>query len=126
MPKSVERCAKKVVSIYKDIDNTKTIQRQESQTPAEEMKLFLEDESYFQKLVGFLTNEKGLPEDVVIRELKNFKGYWTELNKSGTKQRWEDEKHFQLSRRLSTWFRNVNKFSSSKESGRKISIAFKI
>jgi len=95
-------------------------------SPADEMKLFLEDESYFQKLVGFLTNEKGLPEDVVIRELKNFKGYWTELNKSGKKQRWEDEKHFQLSRRLSTWFRNVNKFSPSKESGRKISIAFKI
>lgn len=114
----------KVFKDNKDIKDYKEGEEIE-QTPAEEMKSFLEDESYFQKLVGFLTNEKGLPENKVIEELNNFKGYWGERTKDGTKQRWQLEKTFELKRRLGTWFKNAPKFNNQ-DKGRKISVAFKI
>jgi hypothetical protein len=35
--------------------------------------------------------------------LRAFYDYWSELNKSGAKMRWEMEKTWELSRRLATW-----------------------
>ena len=45
-------------------------------------------------------------------ERKKFYNYWTEKNKSGTKQRWELEKTFDVDRRFSTWRQNAAKFNS--------------
>jgi len=42
----------------------------------------------------------------IIEELKKFDNYWTELNKSWTKQRWEQQKTFEVQRRLATWLWN--------------------
>jgi hypothetical protein len=52
----------------------------------------------------------GIPENIVKSEINKFISYWTEPNKSGTKTRWEMERTFDLKRRLTTWFNNVNKF----------------
>lgn len=41
-----------------------------------------------------------------IEMLKEFFEYWTEPNKSGRKMRFEDQKFFDLKRRLATWHRN--------------------
>lgn len=44
--------------------------------------------------------------------LKNFISYWTEKNKSKTKMRFELQKTWDTKRRLETWNRNNDKFSS--------------
>jgi hypothetical protein len=45
-------------------------------------------------------------------ERKKFYNYWTEKNKSGTKERWELEKTFDVDRRFATWQRNALQFNS--------------
>lgn len=45
-------------------------------------------------------------------ERKKFYNYWTEKNKSGTKQRWELEKTFEVGKRFATWQQNAAKFNS--------------
>ena len=46
-----------------------------------------------------------------LLEVNKFVNYWTELNKSGTKQRWELEKTFQVEGRLRTWMSNSRNFN---------------
>ena len=43
-------------------------------------------------------------------DLNSFISYWTELNKSGTKQRWELEKTFEVEKRIKTWISRSNNF----------------
>lgn len=94
------------------IDND-TIDERETLTPSQEMKLFIESEEYFNKVVGHLI-EKGLSKELATNELTKFKSYWTELNGTGKKQRWQLQKVFQINRRLTTWFKNTNQWSNSK------------
>ena len=90
-------------------------------TPSKEMNLFLEDNgNYFNELLQSIVEKTGILEDSVRKELISFISYWTERNKSGTKQRWELEKTFELKRRLNTWFRNAGKFNSTKGKGKTI------
>lgn len=63
-------------------------------------------EEWTQKIVT-----KGIDEKTARLEIKKFVGYWTERNKSGTKQKWEMERAFELPRRLATWLNNSSKFS---------------
>jgi hypothetical protein len=39
--------------------------------------------------------------------LREFYEYWTELNDKGNKMRYEDQKYFEISRRLVTWHKNL-------------------
>lgn len=59
--------------------------------------------------------DKGISEDTLKREFQKFIFYWTEKNKSGTKQRWETERTFEVKRRLATWFDRIKTFNSKKE-----------
>jgi len=45
-------------------------------------------------------------------EYNNFFSYWTEKNSKG-KERWEMEKFFDISRRITTWMNNKSKFSNN-------------
>jgi hypothetical protein len=54
----------------------------------------------------------GWSEITALQEIDKFIDYWTEPTKSGKKQRWETEKVFEHRRRLSTWFRNAEKFNN--------------
>lgn len=47
---------------------------------------------------------------VIWEEIQKFERYWTELNQTGTKQRWEKEKAFEVDRRLVTWFSKKEQF----------------
>jgi hypothetical protein len=126
---SKSRCSQKAIQGVAESEQKKELikkehirkKREEKITPFQEMKLFLEDESYFNKLVDYLVVKKELPEDLVKSELKKFKSYWTELNKSGNKQRWQNQSHFELKRRLATWFDKAQEYNQSKIS--KIGIA---
>lgn len=40
-----------------------------------------------------------------VSTIKEFYEYWSELNKSKTKMRWEGEKFFDLDKRMATWLR---------------------
>jgi hypothetical protein len=46
--------------------------------------------------------------------ISKFFDYWSELNKSGTKMKWELQQTFQLNLRLSTWARNDRNYNNSK------------
>ncbi|MDD5220841.1 MAG: helix-turn-helix domain-containing protein, partial [Candidatus Bipolaricaulis sp.] len=94
---------------YTHINNTNR-EETETLTPYQEMKLFINSEEYFYKIVKYFI-EKGLPEQAIIEELTKFKNYWMELNKTGRKQRWELQPTFQLKRRLMTWFSKASQFS---------------
>jgi hypothetical protein len=48
--------------------------------------------------------------------LDEFFNYWSEFNKSKTKMRWELEKVFEISKRLTTWQRNCLKFEKNRSS----------
>lgn len=97
-------------------ENSSLEEKPKPLTPLQEMKLFLTSDEYFKKIVEYLV-EKGFPEDATIKELNNFKDYWTEQTKNGMRQRWELQSTFQLKRRLTTWFNNTGKFN--KTSGQK-------
>lgn len=46
---------------------------------------------------------------------KDFFNYWSELNKSKTKMRFEIQKTWDLKRRLETWVKNSEKFNKGKD-----------
>lgn len=76
-------------------------------TPSQEMKDFISNP---EKIIYFL-KEKGGEENLVRREIAKFISYWTERNKSGTKERWELQPTFDVKRRLGTWFGNIKDFN---------------
>jgi len=82
-------------------------------TPGEIAKEFFELPERQNQIVEMLV-AKGAPQQMAEFEVKKFIGYWTELNKSGKKQRWETEKFFELNRRLATWFRNKINWDNQK------------
>lgn len=51
--------------------------------------------------------EKGVPLEIARAEFEKFCAYWTEKNKSGTKERWQLQSTFEVRRRLATWFSNI-------------------
>jgi hypothetical protein len=54
--------------------------------------------------------------DVYGKEMvRKFFDYWSELNKSQTKMRWELEKTFEISKRLATWASRDKTFSPKQE-----------
>lgn len=54
--------------------------------------------------------EQKLPDE---DERQKFYNYWTELSKSGKKQRWELERTFDVDRRWKTWQQRASKFNNS-------------
>jgi len=98
-----------------NIDITNKEREEKKLSPSEEMKLFLEDRKYIDKIADIIIKKSGASPDMVVREILSFRSYWAEENKSGTKQRWELQPTFQLKKRLGTWFRNVDKFNQNKK-----------
>lgn len=88
-------------------------------TPAEEAKLLFNGEDEFSSDILSWIIRKGVPKDIAGSELTKFVMYWTEPNKSGTKQRWELQKTFEIKRRLSTWFAKVQQFNFNRQ-GKKV------
>ena len=69
------------------------------------------------KLIEYLI-EKGMNKEIVLQEINKFISYWTEKNHTGTKERWQMEKTFEVKKRLTTWFNNINKFGGKKNGQR--------
>ena len=73
---------------------------QSSPTPSQTAKAFFQNPS--------IAKEWDLYDE---QEIKKFVSYWTELNKSGTRQRWQLEKTFDVKRRLGTWYERASTFN---------------
>lgn len=58
-------------------------------------------------LINKIAQNKKISPAEVKQQLDRFVNYWTELNSSGTKQRWQLEKVFEVRRRLATWFSRI-------------------
>jgi hypothetical protein len=56
-------------------------------------------------------SEKGIGETIARQEVKKFVNYWTELNGTGKKQRWQMEKTFEVQKRLASWFGKIGGFN---------------
>lgn len=79
-------------------------------SPAQIAQDFFSEGDSYQKMLLFL--EGRIPREVVEQELRKFVAYWTEPNRSGTKVRWEQEKTFEIRRRLATWFNRVKDYKA--------------
>ena len=64
-----------------------------------------------------LAEKYGVDLKAIAEEIRKFTQYWTEPNKSGTRQRWETEKTFEVSRRLEKWFSNIKQFKQTEKKG---------
>lgn len=86
---------------------------EENLTPSQEARDFFNGgyESIFEEI----KRSTGIEESSLKSELQKFILYWTERTKSGTKQRWETERTFEVKRRLTTWLSRVNNFTNKKE-----------
>ena len=85
---------------------------QQADSPSKVANSFLNDvNSKYREL--FL--EKLGNSEEVKNEMLKFISYWTEPNNSGSKQRWQTEKTFEIGRRLSTWFSRTKNFKTNKQ-----------
>lgn len=96
---------------------TKDTIQKKGTSPAEITRNFIDsvlskNDNYY-LLVQGVSQKYKIPPEVVRREVDSFTRYWTELNKSGTKQKWELEKTFEVTKRLQTWFNNISKYNRS-------------
>jgi hypothetical protein len=119
LTKSQQRANKELTTNKNDKNdkNDKNVKNRvigyKSPTPSQIMKEFINNKEKQNLLIEVLIG-KGIDKDVITFELKKFISYWTELSKSGKKQRWELERTFEIQRRLTTWFNNLDKFKDNK------------
>jgi len=72
-----------------------------------------ESETVREMLKAFSQNYPQASKEAIWKEVKAFEQYWTESTLTGSKQRWETEKTFDVSRRLARWFMNKKEFAGS-------------
>lgn len=78
-------------------------------TPAQEARRFFEGE--FEPILHeFIEKTRG-NETALRNEFAKFILYWTEKNKSGTKQKWELETTFEVRRRIANWLSRSKDFN---------------
>ncbi len=75
----------------------------------------------YKKKEGFKKTLIPFVEKYGINMISAFSSYWTEHNLNGKKMRFEYSKNqpFDISRRLSTWFKNQEKYKKEKSSAKK-------
>lgn len=82
-------------------------------TPKRIANNFFNNEQDRNEKIDLLIKKNNWPEQSVKQEIAKFISYWTELNSTGKKQRWEMEKTFEIDRRLATWFSRAGKFQQN-------------
>lgn len=71
--------------------------------------------SFKESLYPFTKSKGGKYDNDMV---KDFFNYWSELNKSGTKMRWELQQTFEIPKRLTTWEKRDNTQFKSKTNGK--------
>lgn len=94
-------------------------EREAEASPSQVAKTFFNDVDEQERIIDLL-EAKGYNRTIVVREVVKFVSYWTEKNKSGSKERYEMEKTFEVGKRLATWFSRVKDFSGQANKGKEI------
>lgn len=123
-PKGPINSAEKDQSSISTENTSESTTERRSLTPSQEMKLFIESEEFFDKVVSAISEKYNVPETAIRREMEKFRSYWSEKTKSGRKQKWETKETFELRRRIVTWLSKAAEFNRSSAGGKGISIAF--
>ena len=89
-------------------------------SPSEESRMFFEEEPFRNKVIVYFTDERGVPKDFIAGQIPKFISYWTEPNKSGSQQRWELERTFEIKRRLLTWFSRASQYEKERSNRKAI------
>ncbi len=90
----------------------KNRERVVANTPAREARDFFGGNTI--PLFNEMKSKLSLDENLLKQEFIKFILYWTEKNKSGTKERWEQESTFEVKRRLATWLSRMKDFKNDK------------
>ena len=98
--------------------SSSTTSSERESTPAQKMMDFVksvrEKNNSYISLVEKMSNNNNFQAQMISAELDKFVSYWTELNKSGTRERWETERTFEVQKRLATWFSRVGGYVGKK------------
>lgn len=81
-------------------------------TPAQEARLFFGGK--VENIFDEFKEKLSLSEPLLKTEFQKFILYWTEKNKSGTKERWEQQSTFEVRRRLATWLGKMKDYKTPK------------
>lgn len=84
-------------------------------TPSQTATTFFHDPKEQEALALKIAEAKSVPIEPIRSEIRKFVGYWTERNRSGTKQRWELQRTFEVYRRMATWLERVDRFDLVKQ-----------
>jgi hypothetical protein len=110
------RCAQKETKVcaseHERITTKEITPEVRDDTPSQKNKEFFTNKEKQLEVINYLISN-GISDVIAKCEVDKFISYWTELNKSGTKQRWELEATFELKRRFSTWFSRIKDFKIS-------------
>jgi hypothetical protein len=99
------------IEIEKEIEISEVDEnRPKPQSPKEKANNFFNNEEFRNELANKIQEKTGVELKLILKEINNFCNYWLELNKLGTKRRWEMQQTFEVDRRLLTWFNNIDQF----------------
>lgn len=86
-------------------------------TPAQEAQDLFSGKGV-ESFLDYFSSRSNAPPETLSRELVKFASYWTEKNKSGTKERWQQQNTFEVKRRFATWLANAKNFDKTISKGR--------
>lgn len=110
------------------IDAAADVQVPKDPTPRENARMFFdgieglmkkEEVPWLADLLRAIAEKNSIPKGVVWQHVKDFGAYWTEKNPTGTKERWEMQKTFEVQLRLGTWFRRAKVIATGTNTGSK-------
>lgn len=119
----VQSCINKELKFVKDtlliqyLSSIDTYQQEEEEEEEEKVKENNRDSAKAATLKRISDFKESLypyckPKGVYDKEIvKQFFDYWSELNKSETKMKWELQQTFEISKRLANWVKNEDKFN---------------
>lgn len=102
----IESTQRKENKKEKKENTTKVVQKKETAAKAAPINIDKRKDAFYESLKPFLSK---YPKEM----LRKFYDYWSEMNKSGTKMRFELEKTWEVSKRLATWASRDTNFKPS-------------
>ena len=124
--KSTTKSTNKVPTEYQQsttnnniITTITTNNKEREHTPHQQAEEFFNNNTKQLEVQEWLVG-KGVPKEVAKMEMEKFISYWTEPDKTGLRQRWQDQKYFDLKRRFVTWFGKAVQFNKPGGKKRKI------
>ena len=100
--------AKKAVSVSVSVNviNKEKIKEKSFIEPKQITEQFFKNKEFREKALISLAERNKINIDKLRAEIPSFISYWTERTQSGNKERWQEQKTFEVDRRITTWMRN--------------------